>query len=643
MELSAIGEKIFKLKYAVDENETWDDACLRVASHVASAEKKFGKSDEEVKEVVSEYFQAINNLYFIPGGRILANSGTKIKSLMNCFVIPVGDSRESIYQSLKDAAEVFAQGGGVGYNFSDIRERGAAVKGTGGRASGPVSFITLFDQTGEVIEQASRRGAQMALLDIDHPDIEEFIDFKSVPNKRNVRLLEEYDRNLTRYANGKLKGTKYHDVLTKTLLDDQLTHFNVSISISDAFMQAASKGESWNLIRRNSNSGKNANAISPVGERCAPDSSVAKVIPAKELLEKIATRAWESGDPGVLFYDRVNRDNMCPYLGDLRATNPCGEVTLLPLESCCLGSINLSNFVTNGTIDLKELEEVTRLGVRFLDNVQEVSINNLEKIDAFSKSTRRLGLGVMGWADALVKMNLPYNSDNAYKLAGFLSWYISCAALIESMKLARERGTFSVYDKDRVKLDWVEGILNSEYSPTVWNMQEVRENGFRNISVTSIAPTGSIALLCGVNSSIEPYFGLAYRRFITEGIGNTAKDSIMEINPLLFESMQYEMPPEEFEKAKEIIVKTGSAKDTNFPGKEIFVISKEIAWIDHIRMQAAWQNYITNAVSKTINCSTSTTVEEVYNIYMEMWKAGLKGGTVYRENSKMFQILNLGQ
>jgi ribonucleoside-diphosphate reductase alpha chain len=642
MELTAIGEKIFKLKYAVDGNETWEDACLRVSSHVASAEKRFGKSDEEVAKIVGEYFQAINGLYFIPGGRILANAGTKIRSLMNCFVIPVGDSRDSIYQSLKDAAEVFAQGGGVGYNFSDIRERGAVVKGTGGKASGPVSFMELFDTTGEVIEQASRRGAQMGMLDVDHPDIEYFIDFKSTPNKRNIRLLEEYDRNLSRYANGKLKGTKYNDVLTKTLLDDQLTHFNVSVSISDSFMKAARDEKEWNLISRVGDSVTNANSILPTDERPLSSKPVARTIQAKDLLEKIAQRAWESGDPGVYFEDRANHDNMCPYLGKLRSTNPCGEVPLLPYESCCLGSINLSNFVIDGAFDLEQLEEVTKLGTRFLENVQEVSVNNLEKIDKFSKSTRRLGLGVMGWADALVKLNIPYNSEEAFKLANFLSWFISCAALVESMKLATERGPFEAYDKEKVNLMWVDAILNSVHSPIKWDMDKVRENGFRNISVTSIAPTGSIALLCGVNSSIEPYFGLSYRRYITEGIGNTAKDSYVEINPLLFERMEAFMEGDDLEQAENTVRKTGSVQDTNFPEKETFLISKEIGWLEHIKMQAAWQTYVTNAVSKTINCNNSTTVDEIYQIYMEMWNSGLKGGTIYRDGSKMFQILNLG-
>jgi ribonucleoside-diphosphate reductase alpha chain len=302
-ELNEKAKKVFALKYSTKKTKSWVEMCRKIADFTAEGERPYKKTDEEIKVIADNYYNKLVDLLFLPGGRIIANAGTGIKNLANCFVIGVEDSRTSIYSALRDAAEIFAMGGGIGYSFSNLREEGAEIKTTGGHASGPLSFMELFDQTGEVIQQASRRGAQLASLNISHPDIQNFIRFKSTLNSRNKRLMEEYDRNLHNKVNGELKSTKYEKVLEKTLLDDQLTHFNVSVLLTDKFMQAVKDDADWELISPSSR-------------------QVVKTVKAKELLQSMATQAHASGDPGQLQYDAINRDNMVPYIGNIEATNP---------------------------------------------------------------------------------------------------------------------------------------------------------------------------------------------------------------------------------------------------------------------------------------------------------------------------------
>lgn len=858
--LEGTADKIFKLKYS-QPGESWEDACLRISEHIANAEKTYGATDEDVALLISKYYDLIYNLVFVPGGRVIANAGTGIKNLNNCYFLPIEDSRSGIYQTLKDAAEIFAWGGGVGYNFSDIREEGAPIKTTGGQASGPLSFMSLFDQTGEVIQQASRRGAQMGLLNVDHPDIEKFIDFKSVPNSRNERLLEEYDRNLRQRVNGQLKSTKYYDVLQQTLLDDQLTHFNISVVLTDEFMSTTRKADDiFNLISRVS-------------------GQSIKAIHAKKLLERMATQAWKSGDPGVFFVDRVNEDNMVPYIGSINGTNPClvgstrimtfdgpktfkeladagtdviiyswdkntklpvlktmrnprmtrenaelvevkfdnglsvkctpdhnfysfvgekveaqklkigqsvrafsmsehrdghyrvhgwvdgrtvhqyvsrllwefhygkipvgmivhhkddneknnvisnlelitalehnkrhyqhrlengffynqtreqalarnhkvlsvtkleerqdvyngvvddthsyiilddepkagiysgivsancGEVPLLPYEPCTLGSLNLVKFYNedDNSINFEGLEYATRLATRFLDDVQEVSYTPLDQVNLYSKGLRRIGLGTMGWADLLAELELPYDSEDAFKLGEYLSWFITFFSWLESVDLAEKRGAFPMFEEDKVDRTVLARTFTSKFVTNKFDWEHMK---VRNVSVTSIAPTGSIALIAGVNSSIEPFFALAYKRHITQGVGNIATDTVIEINPILFKKLKkYGLTDKEIEDVKKKVLKTGSVQGIDeIPDKlkAVFRTSREIRWQDHVTMQAAWQSYVTNAVSKTINMPKESTVEDVEQAYMMMWDKNLKGGTVYRESSKAFEILNAG-
>ena len=630
MTLTPTAEKIFKLKYSLKGEESWKQTCLRVAAYVSSVEA------EDQEEWVGKFYQMMYYKAFLPGGRVLANAGTKIKNLNNCFVLPIDDSRESIYQTLKDAAEIFAWGGGVGYNFSAIRETGAPVKTTGGKASGPVSFMSLFDETGEVISQASRRGAQIGLLDCDHPDIENFINFKSTLNSRNERLLSEYYRNLEKAElDRRRKG--YFNVLEKTLQDDQLTHFNISVNLTDDFMEAVAADAEWNLISR------------VEGEDLTDeDNSVVKTVQARDILMLIAEKAWESGDPGVFFSDRANMDNMVKYLGLLEATNPCGEIPLLPYEPCCLGSINLLSIYDEEAkeINFPFLEELVRTSVRFLDNVQELSTTPVKKVNDWASGLRRLGLGVMGWADLLATLDIPYDSDDALDLAEYLSWFISFFSWLESMSLALDRGVFPYYDEHEVDLEVMFKSLQSTYVPHQFDLDVVRKHGVRNVAITSIAPTGTISLISGVNSSIEPFFALAYKRNITEGVGNEAKDSVIEINPILLQKLQEEdFSTEEIEEIKKYILKHGSIAD--HPKifdhiKSVFSTSLEIDFTAHIKMQAAWQKYVDNAISKTINMKNSATSDDIFKAYFLMWEAGLKGGTIYRDNSKSFQILETG-
>ena len=540
MELTPLGQKIFDLKYArtlpSGKRETWGQACARVALYISQAE------EEDQLQWMANFVKIMLEQTFLPGGRVLANAGTEVKNMMNCFVLPIEDSRESIYHRLKQAAEIFAHGGGIGYNFSNLRAKGSPVAGTGATASGPLSFMELYDHTGEIIAQGSRRGAQMGILNVDHPDIKEFIQYKNHLTDENQRVVDEY-----------LGEAPYDDayVLTKVLANNQLTHFNISVAVTDEFM----------------------------------------VHPDTELLLLMAQNAWENGDPGVYFIDRANMDNVVPYLGSLDATNPCGEVPLLPYEPCCLGSINLERFVDGDYIDFTYLKTVVRTSVRFLDNVHTLNETTIPEINGAALATRRLGLGVMGFADMLAEMGVPYDHEDALTLAKICGKVIQTTAWETSMELADERGPFPEYHPGKINWKLIDDL-------------ELSRRPIRNVAVTSIAPTGSIALIAGVNSGIEPYFDLKYNRNITEGIGNTAKDTVEQ-------------------EAKGSNIKT----------------AHDIHWTDHVAMQAEWQNHVDNAVSKTINMKNDATVSDVMDAYKMAWELGCKGLTIYRNGSRIFQIL----
>jgi ribonucleoside-diphosphate reductase alpha chain len=385
-------------------------------------------------------------------------------------------------------------------------------------------------------------------------------------------LFEEYIRNLEINKLDR-KGKKYFEVMRKTLADDQLTHFNMSVGIFDAFMQAVLNNEEWVIE--------------------GYDSSLTK-LDSHDIMRAIAENAWLNGDPGVFFIDRANEDNMVPYLGDIEATNPCGEVPLLPYEACCLGSINVERFIEGEYVDFAYLKEVVRFAVRFLDNVHEINETPVPEINEAIRMTRRLGLGVMGWADALEEAGIPYDHDDAFILAEMIAKAIQKTAWEASMELAEERGEFPAFQWDNINWKLIDDL-------------ELKRRPVRNVAVTSIAPTGSISLIAGVNSGIEPFFSHKYTRNITEGIGNTAKETL----------------------------KQSTISDT-------VRTAHEIHWKDHIRMQASWQKWTCNAVSKTINMPKEATVNDIMSAYLLAWSSGLKGITIYRDGSRIFQILNSG-
>lgn len=563
-DLSETAQTIFLKKYAKQlksgNYEEWEQCAARVGTYVARAEER----EVDYLEYSADFTKIIADRVFIPGGRVLANAGTGIRNLMNCFSMPLDDTRQSIYNTLKNAAEIFAWGGGVGYNASHLREKGAPVKTTSGLASGPVSFLELFDTTGEVISQASRRGAQLAILSCDHPDIKSFITHKHTLNEKNKRIYDEFC--------SMCKDKKAQEIVKRVLAENQLTHFNISVGISNSFMDAVTQNAGWNLISR---AGRPTQTIS-----------------ATELFDLIAKNAWTNGDPGLLFLDTVEEFNLVPYLGKLEGLNPCSEVPLLPNEACCLGSINLASFVEDTYIDYQYLKDVVRYAVRFLDNVQTISTTPVVEINKATKLTRRLGLGVMGFADLLAEMNIPYNHAEALDVAENIAKFIQKTAWEYSMQLADEKGAFPAFDAEKINWKLIDG-LNLPHKP------------LRNVAVTALAPTGTISLIGDVNSSIEPFFAKKYTRNVTSGIGNVAETSL----------------------------------DSDIKYNNILT-AHDIDWKDHINMQAMWQKYIDGAVSKTINMHEDVTVDDVKNAYFYAWEKGCKGTTIYRDRSRNFQILN---
>jgi ribonucleoside-diphosphate reductase alpha chain len=527
--------------------ETPDELFKRVAKHIASAEKK----DHEYWQ--KEYYDLMKSLSFLPNSPTLMNAGLPDAQLSACFVLPIEDSLEHIFSTLKNAALIHQSGGGTGYNFSKLRPEGDRVSSLGGTSSGPVAFMKIFDAATEYVKQGGkRRGANMGILNVDHPDIESFISSK---------------------ADGK-----------------SLQNFNISVGITDKFMKAVNSNGKWPLINPR-------------------DRSICNEIEAVMLWEKIAFEAWSTGDPGIVFLDAINQSNPTPQLGPIQATNPCGEVPLLDYESCNLGSINLVNLVKfknrKPLIDWDDLAYKITLAVRFLDNI--ISINNyiLPEIEAITTRNRKIGLGVMGWAELLILLEIPYASDEAISLAERLMKFIKEKANAASENLAKIRGAFREGEQRR------------------------------NATLISIAPTGTISVIANTSYSIEPLYALAYKRV---GILGGTTQEVM--NATFVEKMR-SLGLWNSSVEKEVI-QSGTLQNTvGVPTlvKKLFQTSLEIPWEFHMRHQHAFQKYTDNAVSKTINLPREVTKEEISAIYKRAWKYGLKGITVYRNGSKTNQIL----
>jgi ribonucleoside-diphosphate reductase alpha chain len=496
---------------------------------------------------------------FLPNSPTLMNAGTALGQLAACFVLPVDDTMESIFEALKDMALVQRTGGGTGFSFSRLRPRGDLVASTSGQASGPVSFMKIFDCATEHIKQGGkRRGANMGVLGVEHPDILEF-----VAAKRDAGAL---------------------------------ANFNLSVSVTDAFMEAALRGATYDLVHPRT--GKPAGRLA-----------------ARKVFDAIAEAAWESGDPGLLFRDAIERANPTPELGALEATNPCGEVPLLAYESCNLGSINLARLVLEtrgqGVFDWPRLEHVVADAVRFLDDVIEVGRYPLEAVAQATRRTRKIGLGVMGFAEALIRLGISYDSDAAERFAERVMYSIAEAAGRASNLLAAERGVYP---------GWDSGVP------------------MRNATRTAIAPTGTIGIIAGTSASIEPLFALAYRRR-----GVLGGETLPEVNPLLAEYL--ERHGMEAGRVMATVLERGRLADVDGVPQELkrlFVTALEIAPERHLAMQAAFQRHVDNAVSKTINLPREATPHDVARAYRRAWKLGLKGITVYRYGAKPAQVLELG-
>lgn len=577
--------------------ENPEEMFRRVAGTVASAEKTYGATGEEIRDVEGYFYNLMGNLEFLPNSPTLINAGRELGQLAACFVLPVEDSMVSIFESLKNAALILQSGGGTGFSFSRLRPKRDKVMSTGGIASGPVSFMKVFNTATEVIKQGgARRGANMGILRIDHPDI---IDFITV--KRDHR---------------------------------ELANFNISVAVTDAFMEAVERDGEYELL--NPRTGR-----------------VVSTKKAGEVFEQIIQSAWETGDPGLIFIDRINRDNPTPRLGIIESTNPCGEQPLLPNEACMLGSINLARMIKkvkssyssspidnpptpplemggkggfeNGgqggitnEIDYKKLEKTVRLAVRFLDDAIDANKYPMPQIEAMHKGNRKIGLGVMGWADMLIMLGIPYDSEKALNLAREIMKFIRDKAREESIRLAEKRGIFpnfsgSIYDREGMP-------------------------GVRNATTTTIAPTGTLSIIADCSSGIEPLFAIIYTRHVMDTV-------LEEINSLFVKKAKEEGFYSD-ELMKKIAVKgtLRGIKEVPRKVKKLFITAHDIKPECHIDMQAAFQEYTDNAVSKTINLPKKATKEDVRKAYIYAYSKGCKGITIYRYGTKKgpLQIEDVG-
>lgn len=544
--------------------ESPEELCRRVAGSIAQAEAQFGNA-QAVARWQEAFFQALTRLDFVPNSPTLMNAGTPLGQPSACFVLPVEDSMEGIFDALKLAALIQQSGGGTGFAFSRLRPQGDIVASTGGRASGPVSFMRIFDCATEHIRQGGRRrGANMGVLRVDHPDIEAFIEAKR-------------------------DGQSFRN-------------FNLSVGATDAFMEAAASGQSFDL--RHPRTGQTVRTVS-----------------ATELLHRITEAAWHTGDPGLIFLDTINRTQPTPALGAIEATNPCGEVPLLPYEACNLGSLNLSHMLrqdaSGPAVDWDKLADTTRLALRFLDDVIEVGRWPAPQITAIVQGNRKVGLGVMGFAELLILLGIPYASKQAIALAEDLMQCIAEQAQETSARLANERGVFPNWDR-------------SIYA------QQARR--LRNATCTSIAPTGTISIIAGTSASIEPLFALAYRRHALDG------QTLSELNPIFVQVAQRDGFYSE-DLVRKLHRKGSLTQLADVPpaAKRLFQTALEITPQDHLRIQAAFQKYVDNAVSKTINLPQDATAGDIAAIYRQAWELNLKGITVFRYGSKGQQVLELGE
>lgn len=571
--------------------ETPADMFRRVADTLASADSKFGKSEAEVKKLADRFYDAITCRYFMPNSPTLMNAGRELGQLAACFVLPVDDSLEDIFETVKNTALIHKSGGGTGFSFSRLRPKNDVVRSTMGVSSGPVSFMEVFNAATEAVKQGgTRRGANMGILRVDHPDILEFIDCKADNNKLN--------------------------------------NFNISVAITDKFMDAYLKSEEYDLVHPNTK------------------QSVGK-LNAKEVFDKIIDGAWRNGEPGIVFIDTMNYDNPTPHIGAIESTNPCGEVPLLPYEACNLGSINLNRMVKeeNGqtVVDWDLLAKTTRTAIRFLDNVIEINNYPLPKISEMVQNNRKIGLGVMGWADMLMKMGISYASEEGTKLASQVIEFIDYESKCESVELSKERGRFnnfegSIYSQENYLYNKYKGKSAGIISDEKWLELDklIKEHGIRNATTTCIAPTGTISMIASASGGVEPLFGLVFLRNIMDGT------EMLEVNDIFKDYMiNHGLYSEDLMKKIAVDGSIAHVDGISDEIKKIFVTAHDVSPYWHVKMQAAFQLHTDNAVSKTVNFVESATREDIEEAYVLAYKNHLKGITVYRNNSRFFQPMNL--
>ncbi len=592
VELSENAIKVLERRYLKrDENgvcvETPATMFRRVADSIAKGQLEYGVSESETKKLADEYYEMITNRYFMPNSPTLMNAGRELGQLSACFVLPVEDSLEGIFEAIKNTALIHKSGGGTGFSFSRLRAKNSVVKSTMGVSSGPVSFMEVFNAATEAVKQGgTRRGANMGILRVDHPDILEFINCKNDTSRLN--------------------------------------NFNISVAITDKFMEALKKGTDYELINPN-------------------NGTVAGTMSAKHIFDLIVDSAWRTGEPGIIFIDTMNVDNPTPQLGQIESTNPCGEVPLLPFEACNLGSINLGLMVENGKINWDKLAEVTRLSIRFLDDVITVNNYPLPKIAEMVSNNRKIGLGVMGWADMLMKMETSYSSEEGVKLGAQVMEFIDYHSKVESIELAKKRGSFanfkgSIYDNQHFLENKYKGKSAGMITDDMWKDldEQIEKFGIRNATTTCIAPTGTISMIASASGGIEPLFGLVFMRNIMDGT------EMLEVNPIFKEyAINHGIYSEELMRKISEEGTIAHIEGVDDKTKQIFVTAHDVTPYWHVKMQAAFQLHTDNAVSKTVNFVESATREDIENTYMLAYENNLKGITVYRNNCRPIQPMNL--